>query len=153
MGISSIVWYVGLTLLSENILFDSIAALGLMIAFYYGMTGFACVIYYRKELFKSAKNFFFIGLSPLIGGLMLTAVFVKSVYDLSKPANSESGESWLGLGPPLVIAIVFAVIGIGLMLYWSKVSPVFFQRKPEIADPAVLTGEKTAEASFAPEED
>ena len=36
MGTFSIVWYVGLTLISENILFDSIAALGLMIAFYYG---------------------------------------------------------------------------------------------------------------------
>jgi hypothetical protein len=57
MGALSIVWYVGLTLISENILFDSIAALGLMIAFYYGLTGFACVLYYRRELFNSAKNF------------------------------------------------------------------------------------------------
>ena len=50
MGGLSIVWYVGLTIVSENILFDSIAALGLMIAFYYGITGFACAIYYRHEL-------------------------------------------------------------------------------------------------------
>ena len=53
MGTLSIVWYVGLTLVSENILFDSIAALGLMIAFYYGLTGFACTIYYRRELLRS----------------------------------------------------------------------------------------------------
>ena len=59
----SIVWYVGLTIVSENILFDSIAALGLMIAFYYGLTGFACVIYYRRELFKSARNFVMIGVA------------------------------------------------------------------------------------------
>ena len=32
----SIVWYAALTVVSQNILFDSIAALGLMIAFYYG---------------------------------------------------------------------------------------------------------------------
>ncbi|MBJ7355199.1 MAG: APC family permease [Thermoleophilaceae bacterium] len=153
MGISSIVWYVGLTLLSENILYDSIAALGLMIAFYYGITGFACAIYYRRELLKSAKNFFFIGVCPVLGALMLTGILVKSVIDLSDPANSESGDSWLGLGPPLVIAILFAVIGLGLMLYWNKVSPVFFKRKPEVADPAVLTGEKQAVASFAAEED
>src|SRR6185312_10528117 len=57
MGIVSIVWYVGLTIVSEDILFDSIAALGLMIAFYYGLTGFACVIYYRRELFNSARRF------------------------------------------------------------------------------------------------
>ena len=48
MGGLSIVWYVGLTIVSANILFDSIAALGLMIAFYYGLTGFACAIYYRQ---------------------------------------------------------------------------------------------------------
>ena len=35
MGVASIVWYVSLTILSEDILFDSLAALGLMISFYY----------------------------------------------------------------------------------------------------------------------
>ena len=39
MGGFSIAWYVGLTVVSQNMLYDSIAALGLMIAFYYGLTG------------------------------------------------------------------------------------------------------------------
>ena len=56
MGVLSIVWYVGLTIVSENILFDSIAALGLMIAFYYGLTGFACAIYYRRELLRERQE-------------------------------------------------------------------------------------------------
>ena len=64
MGVLSIVWYVGLTIISENILFDSIAALGLMIAFYYGITGFACTIYYRRELTRSVKTFLLIGVGP-----------------------------------------------------------------------------------------
>src|SRR4051794_17276861 len=64
MGVFSIVWYVGLTIVSENILFDSIAALGLMIAFYYGLTGYACVVYYRRELFPR-------GGAGLIGGALL----------------------------------------------------------------------------------
>jgi amino acid transporter len=67
MGIASIGWYVGLTIISENILFDSIAALGLMIAFYYGLTGFACAIYYRHELTKSVKNFLYVGVAPVRG--------------------------------------------------------------------------------------
>ena len=71
MGALSIIWYVGLTLVSEDILFDSIAALGLMIAFYYGMTGFACVWYFRRDLTKSARNFWLVGVAPLVGGLML----------------------------------------------------------------------------------
>ncbi len=68
MGGLSIVWYVGLTIVSEDILFDSLAALGLMIAFYIGITGFACTIYYRRELLRSVKNFFFIGVGPSLGG-------------------------------------------------------------------------------------
>ena len=44
MGAVSIIWYVALTLLSENILADSITATGLAIAFYLGITGVACVV-------------------------------------------------------------------------------------------------------------
>ena len=71
MGALSIVWYVGLTIVSENILFDSIAALGLMIAFYYGLTGFACAWYYRRELAKTCRNLVDGGVLPVLGGLML----------------------------------------------------------------------------------
>ncbi|MDX6648390.1 MAG: hypothetical protein QOJ97_341 [Solirubrobacteraceae bacterium] len=135
MGAVSIVWYVGLTVVSENILFDSIAALGLMIAFYYGLTGFACTIYYRRQLFRSVKNFLLMGVGPTLGGLILGFVFVKSCIDLSKPENSESGASWLGLGPPLIIGIGFLVMGAILMLFWrfSPTGREFFRRKPEAA--------------------
>jgi amino acid transporter len=132
MGALSIVWYVGLTIISENILFDSIAALGLMIAFYYGMTGFACTIYYRKRLTESVKSFLLIGVGPTLGGLMLAAIFVKSCYDLSKPENSESGDSWFGLGPPLVIGLGFLLLGVVLMLVWRVNHKAFFRRKPEV---------------------
>jgi amino acid transporter len=132
MGTLSIVWYVGLTIVSENILFDSIAALGLMIAFYYGMTGFACAVYYRHHITDSLKSFFLIGVGPTLGGLMLTAIFIKSCYDLSKPENSESGDSWFGLGPPLVIGVGFLLLGVVLMLVWRVNHNAFFQRRPEV---------------------
>jgi amino acid transporter len=132
MGVLSIIWYVGLTIVSENILFDSIAALGLMIAFYYGMTGFACTVYYRRELTKSLKSFLLIGVGPTLGGLMLLGIFVKSCYDLSKPANSESGDSWFGLGPPLVIGVGFLLLGVVLMLIWRINHKAFFRRRPEV---------------------
>ena len=139
MGVLSVGWYVGLTVLSEDVLFDSIASLGLMIAFYYGLTGYACAIYYRHELFKSAKNFILIGVAPVVGGIMLTYVFIKSCIDLSDPANSESGNSWLGLGPPLVIGGFFLVLGVVLMVAWYAKAPAFFRRRPEVVDPAVLS--------------
>src|SRR4051812_16385927 len=133
MGALSIIWYVGLTIVSENILFDSLAALGLMIAFYYGITGFACAIYYRHRLTESVKSFVLIGVGPTLGGLLLLGIFVKSCYALSKPENSESGDSWLGLGPPLVIGVGFLLLGVVLMLLWGARHPEFFRRRPEVA--------------------
>ena len=42
-------WYVLISLISENALFDSITALSLLIAFYYSLTGIACAVYYRRS--------------------------------------------------------------------------------------------------------
>lgn len=137
MGALSIIWYVGLSIISENILFDSIAALGLMIAFYYGLSGFACVWFFRRNM-KTAKGILLAGVAPFLGGAILAAVFVKSIIELSDPANSESGNSWLGLGPPVVIAAFFLILGIVIMLLQWKVEPAFFRRKPEVA-PKELT--------------
>ncbi|HEV7482550.1 MAG TPA: APC family permease [Solirubrobacterales bacterium] len=144
MGTLSIVWYVGLTILSEDILFDSLAALGLMIAFYIGITGFACTIYYRRELFHSVKNFFFIGVGPSLGGAILFYLLIKNGIELSDPANSESGNSWLGIGPPLVIAVFFLILGFLLMFVQWRAFPAFFRRKPEVVPAGFLEGEVAA---------
>jgi amino acid transporter len=141
MGGLSILWYVGLTLISEDILFDSLAALGLMISFYIGISGFACAIYYRHELLRSVKNFFFVGVGPTLGGLILFYLLVKNAIELSDPANSESGNSWFGVGPPLLIAAFFMVLGVALMVVqWRKV-PAFFRRRPEVVPAGFLEGE------------
>ena len=91
-----------------DVLTWSILSVGLMIAYYYGQCGIACVIYYRRYLFKSVKNFVFVGLLPLIGGLTLAYLFVRSLMDMSHadytdpPAAVGSGVNpvlWIGLGP------------------------------------------------------
>ena len=132
-GVLSCVWLVGLTVLSENVLADSILALGFGIAFYYGITGLACAIYFRRQLFRSVKNFVFMGLAPLLGAVILFWAFGKSAIDLADPDNSESGDSWFGLGPPLVIGVGMLLFGIPLMLAWWRGHPDFFRRRPEIA--------------------
>src|ERR1700710_1345134 len=75
MGGVSIVFYVGLTLVSQNILADTIAAVGLMIAFYYGLTGFACVWFYRKTMWDKPRDVLMQGVLPMAGGLILLAFF------------------------------------------------------------------------------
>jgi hypothetical protein len=149
MGLASIVWYVGLTIASEDILFDSLAALGLMIAFYLGLTGLATTIYYRRELFRSVKNFFFVGLGPLTGAAILFYILIKNGIELADPANSESGNSWFGLGPPFVIAIFFLGLGLVLMLWQMRASPEFFRRRPEVVPSGFLEGETTAPPAVA----
>jgi amino acid transporter len=144
MGVLSILWYVGLKLYSENVYWDAIAALGLMIAFYYGLTGYASVIYYRRVLFRSVKNFVGMGVLPLVGALILTWAFYQSVVDLADPLNSYSCTdpedvstcaSILGVGVPLAVAIIFGVIGLVLMILWRIRSPGFFRRPIETFDP------------------
>ncbi len=137
MGAFSIVWYVGLTIVSEDILLDSITALGLMIAFYYGLTGFACVFYYRRELTSNVKNFVLAGLMPFAGGGILAWVFVKSCIDLSK--EDAGSNTILGLGSPLVIGIGFLLMGPILMaIWWATGHREFFRRRPEAAAPGTL---------------
>ena len=64
---------------------------------------------------------------------------LKSIVDLSKPENSESGDSWLGVGPPLVIGIGLMLFGVVLMFIWYFAGHrEFFQRKLEVADPGSL---------------
>ena len=142
MGGLSIVWYFGLTLISEDILGDSIAALGLMIAFYYGLTGFACAWFYRRELTTSVKSFFAVGVMPFLGGVTLTYVLIKSISELAEPGKRDV----LGMGPPLAIAIFFAILGVVVMVLQRIADPEFFKRKPSVAEPGSLAP-KTEAAS------
>ncbi len=102
MGVVSIVWFVFLRSFSKNVLDDSIEALGLCVAFYYALTGFACVIIYRKDLLKSARNFMLMGLLPAVGAVTMVFLLVESAISLAHKA----GASAFGIGLPLAIAAV-----------------------------------------------
>ena len=82
MGAVSLIWTLVIINVSQNVLSDSITGIGFGIAFYYGLTGFACVVYYRKEIFKSLKNFIMVGVAPFLGGAMLTFIFIKALHRL-----------------------------------------------------------------------
>ena len=74
MGAISIALYIPLNYLSGgNPIADAVTAIGLYIAFYYGLTGFACVWYYRRTLTSSARNLWMRGILPGLGGLLMYA--------------------------------------------------------------------------------
>ena len=139
----AVVWYVPANFISENFLFDTITALALMIAFYYALSGLACVVFYRRELTKSVGNFLFIGVAPLIGAALLAFLFFQSVKRLHRTrAESYTGQSILGVGVPLVIGLGFLLLGFVLMILWRLGGHErFFGRKPlEAVDPEVAAG-------------
>ncbi|MFC4945529.1 APC family permease [Pseudonocardia sp. GCM10023141] len=123
MGIVSIIFYVGLTFLSSNVLSDSIAAVGLLIAFYYGLTGFACVWYYRHHL--RGKDLWTKGVLPGLGALLLLGAFIISAKNyLTAETDTVFGSGGLGV---FLIGIGSLVLGGVLMVGYSRVAPAFFR--------------------------
>ncbi|MFI9821548.1 APC family permease [Streptomyces sp. NPDC052013] len=139
----AIAWYIVVSRISENALFDSLTALSLLIAFYYALTGVACAVFYRRHLTENVKQFLLIGVGPLIGAGLLTWLLVESVIDMADPENSYSGVSWFGLGPPLVIGIGIALAGVVVMVVQRLVSPAFWSERRTVADPELVHGKES----------
>jgi amino acid transporter len=136
-GLLSIAVTVPLLLLSENVLADSLTAIGFPICFYYGFTGVACAIYYRRELMKSARNFVLLGLAPVAGGLILFGVGGYAMFYYGHQKNVESPE----IGPftlPLWLGVGGLILGFVLMLASRPFFKEFFSRKLETAPPGLL---------------
>jgi amino acid transporter len=130
MGAVSIAFYVLFTLISPNLLTALIGAVGLMIAFYYGLTGFACVWFYRKTLTASARDFVMRGVVPLSGGLILAAVFIYGLIQYAKPdwLVDDNGDNVtiFGYGAVAVVGIGALVLGVVMMVAWRIAAPPYF---------------------------
>lgn len=125
-GVVTGVFYTAVSLLSESALLDTIAALGIMICWYYGITAFACVWYFRRELFANAHNIVFKFLFPLLGGIVLAAVFAISIGESMDPDNA-SGAAVGGIGLVFYIGFGVLILGAVLMMIWRSRSPEFFR--------------------------
>jgi amino acid transporter len=139
MGAVSIVLYAGLnyTHNGNGVIGDAVIAIGLYIAFYYGLTGFACAWYYRKNLTSSARNLFMQGILPVAGALILWFLGGWSIwldYDVAT-ANDYTmwtvpGLHWQ-IGGAFVIAVVAALAGVVFYLYCRYIRPgaPFFKKQ------------------------
>ncbi|MFD5552466.1 APC family permease [Streptomyces sp. NPDC127068] len=125
-GIATGAFYTVMTLVSENVLVDTIYALGLMICFYYSLTAFACAWYFRAQLRDSPRDLLFKGVFPALGGTLLAAVFTKTLIDMWNPAYG-SGSAVLGVGSVFVIGVGLLLLGLGIMLVMRRRSPAFFR--------------------------
>jgi hypothetical protein len=157
MGLISAIFYLAFTAISVSLLSALIGSIGLMIAFYYGLTGFACVWFYRKTLFTSFRHAIMRGLFPLAGGLMLLAVFIYGVYNFAQPSwlTDANGKNVtiFGIGAEAVVGIGGLLLGVVLMIVWRVIRPQYFRGEtlPRRSDDLVLSPAGTEPAFGLPD--
>ena len=131
VGVVSILFYVLFTLISESLLAALIGSVGLMIAFYYALTGFACAWYYRNTLTESVRNFVMRGVIPSLGGVGLLIVLIYGLTQYAKPEwlTDDNGNNItiLGFGAVAAVGIGALMLGSILMVLWWAIAPGFFR--------------------------
>jgi amino acid transporter len=139
MGAISIALYAGLNYTSNGIgvIGDAVLAIGLYIAFYYGLTGFACAWYYRKNLTSSVRNLFMQGILPLTGALILWFLGGWSLWLNYDVATANDYTMWTvpfihwQIGGAFVIAVAAALAGVVFFLFCRYIRPgaPFFRKQ------------------------
>ncbi|MBT2444375.1 APC family permease [Streptomyces sp. ISL-36] len=95
-----------------RILSDAVSAIGLQIAFYYGLAGIAAVVAYKSVLLTSVRNFLLGGVWPLFGSAFMLWAFVESLGELTTTA--------------LVIGLGGLLVGVvPMIVYWRKGSAYY----------------------------
>jgi len=137
MGVVSIGFYAAVNFVSNatGVFGDAVTALGFYIAFYYGLTGFACLWYYRANLRSSARNLWMQGILPVSGALILWFLGGWSLWEDYDYATNNDYTFWtvpgIGwqVGGPFVIAGGAAIVGAAIFIYMRVVSPAFFKKE------------------------
>jgi amino acid transporter len=136
MGAVSIALYVPMNYISGgNVIPDAVTAIGLYIAFYYGLTAFTCVWYYRHTLTSSARNLWMQGILPGLGGLLM---YSAGGWSLWRDYDVNTGNSYTSLTIPglhwqvggvFVIALLAAVAGVAAFIFMRVTAPAFFKKQ------------------------
>ena len=137
MGGISAVLYLAFNYISGGyIIADAVTAIGLYIAFYYGLTGFACAWYYRKTLRDSQRNLWMRGILPALGGLIMYAAGGWSIWADWDVASQNSYTSWLMpfwphwyVGGVFVIAFLSGLVGLLAGIWVRFAMPAYFRKQ------------------------
>jgi amino acid transporter len=133
MGAISIVLYVAMNYLTSGgaVIVDSVSALGVMIAFYYGLTGFSCTWYYRKSLTESVRSLWLRGILPFVGGLLLWFCMFWSFWYYWNNVNSVTKWTIPGthriIGGVFILDVGVLLLGVILMYVYKAFRPAYFR--------------------------
>jgi amino acid transporter len=134
MGGISFVLYAVMNYMSHgNVISDAVTSCGIFIATYYGLTGFACAWYYRKNLRSSARDLWMQGILPALGGAILYFLGGWSLWmdydvatDNSYTTYTVPGIHW-EIGGVFVIVFLTSLIGLVFFIYLRFSMPDFFK--------------------------
>jgi len=134
MGGISILLYAGMNYISGgNVIADAVTSCGVFIATYYGLTGFTCAWYYRRNLTSSARDLWMQGILPVLGGLILWFLGGWSLWEDYDVATENSyttftvpGLHWQ-IGGVFVIVFITWLIGLIFFAYLRITMPPFFK--------------------------
>ena len=151
MGAVSSAFFAGVALLDHGrALGDVVASVGLLIAFYYALTGYTCAWVYRRDLLGGVRAALVKGVAPLAGALVLTWCFYKTAKDSF--AAGYGVTSFHGVGGVFVIGVGSLLLGLVLMLIYARVAPAYFRGRtldsPPLIDPE--TGPARSDIQAAP---
>jgi amino acid transporter len=135
MGGISIVMYGLMNYLSGgNVIADAVTTCGVWIAFYYGLTGWTCLWYYRKSLMGSTRDLLMKGILPGLGGLILFGAGAWSLKADWFFSSNQSYTSWAmpfaphwDIGGVFLVFFVSALIGVVCAVAWRFAGPSFFR--------------------------
>ena len=131
MGAVSIALYAVMNYLSHgNVIADSVTALGVMIAFYYGLTGLSSFWFFRKTLRGSPGVLFMRGVFPLLGWAIMWSIGAYSlIQDWGTGSSYTSwrvpGVHW-EVGGAFILAAGALALGVLLVLVAPRLLPAFF---------------------------
>ena len=147
IGATAIILYIPMNYISGgNPIADAVTALGLYIAFYYGLTAFSCVWYYRATLTSSAWNLWMRGILPGLGGLIMYAAGFYSLQ--SDWVASNSYTTWTvpvlhwQIGGTFIIAVLAAAAGVISFAFMRVTAPAFFRKETLTRTTPVLVFDK-----------
>ncbi|GAB3216383.1 APC family permease [Kineococcus gypseus] len=139
VGAAAVGFYLVLSAVSQNALQDSIASLGLAVAFYYGITAFSCVWFFRRTLTRSPRDLLLRGVFPALGGAAMLWAFTRSAADMLDP---DYGYTRFGpVGGVFAIGVGMIVLGVPLMLLCAVRLRAYFRGETLRADTPVLAPE------------
>ena len=115
-----------------NVISDSVTSSTFFIAMYLGITGFTCAWHFRRQLTRSARSLWNLGIMALLSGLLLFGFLGWNVYLAAEPDYSYT--TWSipvfphgDVGGVLLIGIITTAAGLVFMLARRVTSPSFFR--------------------------